>query len=299
MVIAQERVESAGVSDVLDDLFEGACLVGGDLTLLRWNSALEVLTGYHSAEVVGRRCPDSLLLGIDRAQAALHGLTGQLADALSDGCNREFEAYLRHKDGHCLPARVRVAVVPAALGGTRAAVLILGRVARRDLRPHPEQTEVQDTSPDLLTGLPDRWLVEKHLRASLSEMYRHGWSFGIVLLGVRGLCELARRHGQAAADRALRAVATTLANVTAPGDIAGRWGHDSFLSVCRDTTSREIEALAVDLRSLVAAVTWPPPRRGARLRAVAGATMAVPGHTCESLLRRVAESIADDARPGA
>ncbi len=280
----------------LEHLFEGACIVDQGLTLRQWNHAAETITGYSSAEVVGERCRDDLLLAIDPVTASVHSVTSLLAEALRDSGHREIDAYLRHKDGSYVPARVRIAPFRDASGRVQVAAYILSRkLAPAPLaRQGPE--EVGEARLDSLTGVANRKLVEMHLRLRLSEMYRHGWDFGVILVWVRGLEELATNHGTDSADQALVAVARTLANRMDPEDILGRWRNDAFLAVCRRITREQLEDLTDTFRALVGAASYPPTRDGNRLGVAAGAALAVPGFTLDSLLRRVEELATCDQR---
>ena len=280
----------------LEDLFEGACVVDQGLTLLQWNHAAETITGYSSAEVVGERCRDDLLLAIDPATASVHSVTNLLAETLRDSGHREIDAYLRHKDGSYVPARVRIAPFHDASGRAQVAAYIFSRklAPAPPARQGPE--EQGEARLDPLTGVANRRLIEMHLRVRLSELYRHGWDFGVILVWVRGLEELATNHGPDAADQALVAVARTLANRMDPQDVLGRWRNDAFLAVCWRISREQLEDLADTFRALVGAASYPPDRDGTRLGVAVGATLAVPGCTSDSLIRRVEELAAGDRR---
>ncbi|MBI4916947.1 MAG: sensor domain-containing diguanylate cyclase [Acidobacteria bacterium] len=280
----------------LEDLFEGACIVDQGLTLLQWNHAAEAITGYSSAEVVGERCRDDLLLAVDPATASVRSVTNLLAETLRDSGHREIDAYLRHKDGSYVPARVRIAPFRDASGRHQVAAYIFSRELALGPLARQGPEEVGEARLDPLTGVANRKLIEMHVRLRLSEMYRHGWGFGVILVWVRGLQELAANHGPASADQALVAVARTLANRMDPQDILGRWRNDAFLALCRRITREQLEELADTFRALVGAASCPPTRDDHRLGVTAGAALAVPGCTLDSLLRRVEEFAAADQR---
>jgi PAS domain S-box-containing protein len=271
----------------IDHLLEGAWVVDQRLTLLRWNRPVEVITGYSPTEVLGERCPDDLLLALDPTRGSLHSVTELLARACQDLELREIQVYLRHKLGHLIPAWVRIAPIRDATGQPRAAAFVLtsslatDRLARRRL---PAGGEVL---PDLRIEPAKRRLLEMYLRLGLNEMYRHGWSFGVVLIRIAGLEELTADDTPGLADQALLAAARTLASRTDCQDVLGRWRYDAFLTMCRNIGGHELEELADLLRALVVAAIAPFSQPGITIRVASGAALASPGHTFDSLIRQV------------
>lgn len=89
------------------ELFEGVYLVDKNRTILYWNHAAEMLTGYTAAEVIGTSCFDDLLMHVDKEGNNLCKTACPLDKTISDGQSRELFVSLRHKDGHRVPVHIR------------------------------------------------------------------------------------------------------------------------------------------------------------------------------------------------
>ena len=95
---------------------DGVCFVDQERRITYWNSGAETLTGYLRHEVVGRRCPESLLRHCTAEGAELCESGCPLEAFLADGQPREAFVFLRHKRGYRVPVRVRVTAVRDAQG---------------------------------------------------------------------------------------------------------------------------------------------------------------------------------------
>lgn len=98
---------------IVDNLCEGIVVVDRDGVVLFWSTGAERITGYSSAEVVGRNSDDGIPAREDEAGTALRGPRYPLAKTIVDGLPREGRVVLRHKDGHRVPVCTR----PVALRG--------------------------------------------------------------------------------------------------------------------------------------------------------------------------------------
>src|SRR5262249_39077388 len=83
-----------------------------------------------------------------------------------------------------------------------------------------------------LTGLGNRRALERELERRLSRARRNGESVALLYLDVDGLKRINDRHGHAAGDETLRALAATLRSSSRFGtDLAFRVGGDEFVMV--------------------------------------------------------------------
>jgi len=108
-------------------------------------------------------------------------------------------------------------------------------LARRDA----ESELLWRASHDELTGLPNRSLVLEHLTRALARSSRATRSVAVLFCDLDRFKEVNDRHGHAAGDEALRAVARRLVASLRPGDVIGRWGGDEFLVVAENVDGEQ------------------------------------------------------------
>jgi diguanylate cyclase (GGDEF)-like protein len=81
---------------------------------------------------------------------------------------------------------------------------------------------------DPLTDLPNRRGFERELKRSLAFVKRYGASAALLYLDLDGFKSVNDRHGHAAGDAVLKAVAMVLNRHVRASDVVGRLGGDEF-----------------------------------------------------------------------
>ena len=106
---------------------------------------------------------------------------------------------------------------------------------------------------DPLTRLPRRQVFEERLRQELERSARTGRPLAVALADVDDFKRLNDGHGHLAGDRALQAVAATLAGGCRSTDLVARFGGEEFVLLFPETGLEAAGALAEKLRAGVAA----------------------------------------------
>lgn len=110
----------------------------------------------------------------------------------------------------------------------------------------------QDAAHDALTGLGNRRAYDERIEAELARDRRYGHSFSLARLALDGIEDAADRHGQAAADEALRVVATILTRETRAIDACFRITADEFAIVMTGTSLEGAQILVERCRAHIA-----------------------------------------------
>lgn len=271
---------------VLDELFDGVYFTDRDRRITYWNRGAEVISGFSSAEVVGRRCMDGILAHVDAHGSELCHGPCPLAMTMADGRTRECQIYLHHKEGHRVPVNVRTLPIRdpggAVIGGAE-----VFEDAAREHRMRREIAELRRAAElDALTEIPNRRYLDLQVRAKLREQREFASPFGVLLCDVDRFKAFNDSHGHAAGDAVLRTVARTLAGGVRALDVAGRWGGEEFLVVAANATSAALEALGERLRALVGASVVTAGDRTLAVTISLGGAVATAGDTPEALLAR-------------
>ncbi|MGB9376497.1 MAG: diguanylate cyclase [Mycobacteriales bacterium] len=144
---------------------------------------------------------------------------------------------------------------PVAFEDLRRRLIAANRVTTL-LRSHERLTREIDTvaRSDPLTGLGNRRCLQSDLEVLAARVGRYGNTHSVALLDLDNFTDFNGRYGQAAGDRALKAVAATLANISREGDGCYRFGGGAFLCTYAEQ-SAQLARIAVDrFRVAVAAL---------------------------------------------
>ena len=205
-------------------------------------------------------------------------------DEVADGLTRGAHDYLRKPfEQQELVARVHAAMRTKAL--------------QDELRARNAQLE-RLVSTDLLTGLMNRGAVADQLRALASRTQRHGAPLSVVLLDVDGVGEVNARHGHAAGDAVLKAVAERVGRELREEDAAGRWSGDQILVVAPDTAADGVAPLVARLREAAGGAPLGVAGEQIAVSVSAGAATWRDGDDSEALVRRAEHSLAAGRRGG-
>ena len=108
------------------------------------------------------------------------------------------------------------------------------------------------SNTDFLTGLPNRRAFMQSAERELAQARRHGVAMSLVLLDVDHFKQFNDRHGHAAGDQALVAVAETVRRAMRSGDLVARLGGEEFVLLLSHCDSRQGLAFAERLRGFLA-----------------------------------------------
>jgi diguanylate cyclase (GGDEF)-like protein/PAS domain S-box-containing protein len=280
---------------VLEELLTGVYLVDCEQKVHFWNSGAERITGYLCQEMIGRPMPENTFSGKANKETDAGSENSPLIEAIREGKPIQADAYLRHKQGHRVPVRLRA--IPIRNGQNR----LIGAAACFD-----ENTSVSEWNRRRIklaefgcidddTGVPNIEFILTQLRECLDSYDKHHIPFGVLCIEVDRMDDLHASYGQIAVESIMRVVAQTLENSLRPADWLGRWTDKRFLAIlteCRAVEFGEIGKRLQDMVSCSETDWW-----GDKLSVTVSfnGTAARQGDTIESLLERVQETLPEDA----
>jgi diguanylate cyclase (GGDEF)-like protein/PAS domain S-box-containing protein len=270
---------------VLDNLLDGVYFTDRDRRITYWNQAAEELTGYSAKEVMGKRCSDNFLMHVDENGCLLCAGECPLSRTMEDGCPRRTEVYFHHKSGHRVPVEVRVCPIRGSDGDVVGAVEIFSDNSRQRAVRERAQELATLAFLDPTSQIGNRRYLEQQLSQQLDQYLKSGATLGVMLADLDKFKSINDAYGHAAGDVALLTVARTLSNCLRASDIVGRWGGDEFLAILPGITREALVKVSEKIRKLVAKSTVPVDSQ-LKVTISVGATMAAPGDSPQSLLKR-------------
>ena len=271
---------------IVENMADGVYYVDTERTITYWNRGAQQISGYSSAEMLGRHCYDNILAHVDEhGQSMCHSLC-PLAATMLDGEPREASLWLRHLSGHRKPVRLRTAPVHDAAGNIVGGVEVFSDATAALQAAEDADRARRDALTDELTGLPNRRMFDAALNGRLENLSRYGWAFGLLIADIDHFKQVNDRHGHAFGDAVLECVAATLQGAVRAGDIVARWGGEEFAVLVEASDDAGLRETAERIRMLVAESEVRREGIVVSARVSVGGTLATSGDTLESLFAR-------------
>ncbi len=273
------------IKTLLENLDDGVYFVDRERKINYWSKGAERITGYTASEVIGRRCNEDIFLHVDKDGNILCTEICPLADTVRDGVERKTEVYMHHRDGHRVQVKVHVAPIRENGGSIAGGVEIFtdNTPLAQSLERLAELERLAFLDP--LTGLANRRYAEITLRARIEELQRYNWRFGILFADIDHFKKVNDQYGHDRGDEVLKMVAKTLQNSMRSFDIMSRWGGEEYVAVIANVEGEELVATANRCRTLIERSSLPSIPDFVVTISI-GATLAQPGDTIESLVKR-------------
>jgi diguanylate cyclase (GGDEF)-like protein/PAS domain S-box-containing protein len=284
--------------NLIENISDGVYFVDRNRTITYWNRGAETISGYSSAEVIGRGCQSGILNHVDDEGSALCTTLCPLAATMRDGKTREVHLWMTHADGSRRPVWVRATPIRDKSGTITGAVEVftddmpaINSQARTD---ELEQTALSDP----LTGLGNRRFLMAQLTSRCDAWAEYGWPFGVLFIDIDYFKLINEGHGHDLGDQALTIVATTLSHAVPDTAIVARHGGEEFVVLvpCSD-----VEALGVTaerLRRLIAVSRLTADGHRIRMTVSVGGTMVANGDRPETVLHRAGSFLAEAKEEG-
>ena len=222
----------------LEACYNGVLIVDAlaeDQPIVYVNPAFERITGYRKDEALGHNC--RFLQGEETRQPGIAEIRRCLAE------RHEAHVVLRNyrKDGSAFWNDLYIAPVPDEQGNTTHFIGVQNDVSDRK---HFESELAYNASHDVLTGLPNRSLLEDRLQEGCQQARRYSRELAVMLIDLDGFKPINDTLGHAVGDQILVEVALRMGAQIRPGDTLARLGGDEFVVVLPDLSHGE-DALLV------------------------------------------------------
>lgn len=212
-------------ADVFEHSSEGIFVTAGDGAIVAVNRAFTRITGYTTAEVLGRN-PTMLGSG-HHDDDFFEGVRGCLA---VNGAWRG-EVISRRKSGELFAGWMTVAVVRDGAGTVVRYVAIFIDITAFKVADERMRYLAQH---DFLTGLANRYLLEDRFDRALLRARRFGTAIALLAIDLDGFKRVNDSHGHAVGDQLLIQTAGRLQSCVRQTDTVARIGGDEFVVLLPD-----------------------------------------------------------------
>ena len=137
---------------------------------------------------------------------------------------------------------------------------------------------------DPLLEVLNRRGFERELARAIAHVSRYGTPAALLFIDLDGFKPVNDRHGHAAGDRLLKAVAAELTRRVRASDVVGRLGGDEFGVVMWHVAPALAAAKALELERLLERITFAPDGARVSVGASAGIVPLAPGGTPAALI---------------
>jgi len=225
-VQAQERLQLA--AGVFIHAREAIAITDVAGNLVNVNDMFCHLTGYSADEVIGRN-PRILKSG-KQAPEFYEAMWRSLSSkGLWYG-----EMWNRRKNGELFLTTSTISAVRSSSGKTTHYVSLFSDITEQQA----QQQQLDHMAHfDVLTGLPNRLLLEDRLQQAMLQCLQRNTSLAVVMLDLDGFKLINDAHGHEAGDEMLGLLAHGMRQVLRPGDTLARLGGDEFVAVLVDLES--------------------------------------------------------------
>lgn len=165
--------------------------------------------------------------------------------------SRRANAYLSRE---CAILRTLAAYGGIALANAEALEAL--QIAKTQLRRKNDELELLATT-DRLTGLCNRYELDRVLEREFAAAVRYGTVFSIIIADIDHFKRVNDTFGHYAGDQVLIAFGQILSQRLRRSDVVGRWGGEEFMLVCAHTNIDGAKTLAELIRCQIDETAFP------------------------------------------
>jgi diguanylate cyclase (GGDEF)-like protein/PAS domain S-box-containing protein len=228
---AQVTLNSIGDAVICTD-------ISGNISFL--NLIAERMTGWSEREAAGRPMAEVFRILDGSTRAAVPNPT-ELAIGKDQTVHLPEDCILVRRDGFEIPIEDSVAPIHGRDGQPAGAVIVFRDVSASRAMSLEMTHSAQH---DFLTGLPNRMLLNEHVRQAIALAPRHNKKLAILFLDLDGFKHINDSLGHPIGDKLLQSIAKGLLTCVRASDTVSRQGGDEFVILLSEIAHAEDPAIS-------------------------------------------------------
>lgn len=246
----EELLSDPSFRYIIDHMSIGAYLVRPDRKILYWNHAAEQITGYSEKWIVGKTCPESQLLHLNKDGVPLCETFCPLLRTLETGKAHREKLWARHKDNYRILLEVIMIPIRDKTGNIIGAAELFDRVSKEQYSENMVKSLYDAATHDPVSGLSGRRYMENYLKYKISEYRLFNIPFAVLFMDIDEFHQFNNLHGHDAGDRVLKTFGDAVSAGLRGTDVLGRWGGDEFLAVASVREPKDVQGLVNRMRAI-------------------------------------------------
>jgi diguanylate cyclase (GGDEF)-like protein/PAS domain S-box-containing protein len=248
------RTGGVAIVQVLSLVSDAVCMVDSDLRILVWNERAETLTGFPSAEIVGKTWNNAWIDYAGQVSLPREQRRSLMTRCLAAGTLLTERGYLWNVRGDCIPVESRAVPVRDDSDHVLGAIEII-RDLSREFSLQSENEQLRRVSQiDPLTQVSNRTAFERFIKDQVDAVNRVGARCSLILLDIDFFKSINDTYGHPVGDLVLKAFANLLVQGIRPTDVVARYGGEEFAMLLPDcnlaTAYERAERLRAEFPSL-------------------------------------------------
>jgi diguanylate cyclase (GGDEF)-like protein/PAS domain S-box-containing protein len=211
--------------------------IEGDITFL--NPVAEQMTGWSLLEAAGRPMTE-VFRTLNVTSTEPTETTAELAILQVRAVHLPPSCTLIRRDGLEIPIEDSIAAIHGRDGEAIGAVIVFRDVSAAQAMA---QQMTHSAEHDVLTGLPNRMLLNDRISQAIAAARRHAKQVAVLFLDLDGFKHINDSLGHSIGDRLLQSIAERLAACVRGADTVSRQGGDEFVVLLSELTQPEDAAV--------------------------------------------------------
>lgn len=231
---------------VLENAIDAVINIDDVGRVIEWSGAAAHMFGYQRDEVMGKLLSELIIPAKDRA-AHYKGMQRLLATDVPSLVGKRTEVNALRSDGSEFPVELSIAKI-------RSGDSVFFNAFIRDITARKcAENQIQYLANfDALTDLPNRLMLQDHLKYSLSLAKRNNGKLAVIFLDLDHFKDVNDTLGHSVGDVLLVEVARRLRLILREEDTLSRTGGDEFVLILPDTDAHGAENVSQKLLSIIA-----------------------------------------------